>query len=187
MVKHLKSPNPFAPERPHKTLLSMTNIKNFDSGLLSIDQVLFKKNTDCVSYGIEYFKNFVSANSLSLIFNNVDAYIEYNPTEDDSETKYLVFASTDKNKEALENYTERWDEVKDQIKTVRGDNPIEYGKDFIKARFESNDDLPLGKILNIPVCIIVVKSVFQRDNNLIHKFYYMNVCVSMRTITIKIH
>ena len=32
----------------------------------------------------------------------------------------------------------------------------------MKARFESNDDLPLGKILNIPVCIIVVNSVFQR-------------------------
>ena len=35
----------------------------------------------------------------------------------------------------------------------------------MKARFKSNDDLPLGKILNIPVCIIAVKSVFQRDNN----------------------
>ena len=30
-------------------------------------------------------------NSLYLIFNNVDAYIEYNHTEVDSETKYLVF------------------------------------------------------------------------------------------------
>ena len=36
-------------------------------------------------------------NSLYLLFNNVDAYIEYNTTEDDSETKYLAFASTDKN------------------------------------------------------------------------------------------
>ena len=26
--------------------------------------------------------------------------------------------------------------------------------------FESNDDLPLGKILNIPVCVIIAKSVF---------------------------
>ena len=79
--------------------------------------------------------------------------------------KNLVFASTDKNKEALENYTELWDEIKDQIKTISGDSPIEYGKDFIKATSESNDDLPLGKILNIPVCIIVVKIIFQRDNN----------------------
>ena len=78
-----------------------------------------------------------SANSLYFIFNYVDAYIEYNRTEDDSETKYLVFPFTDKNREALENYTELWDEVKDQIKTLSNDNPTEFGKDFIKTRFES--------------------------------------------------
>ena len=89
--------------------------------------------------------------------HSVDSYIESNLTEDDCETKYLVFASTDKNREALENYTELWNEINDQIETINGDNPIKYGEDFMKARFESNDDLPLGKILNIPVCIIVVK------------------------------
>ena len=68
----------------------------------------------------------------------------------------MNFPFTYKNREALENYTELWDEIKDQI---------EYGKDFIKARFESNDDLPLSKILNIPVCTIIVKSAFQEDNN----------------------
>ena len=82
----------------------------------------------------------------------------------------MVFASTDKNKEALENYTELWDEVEDQIKIISGDNPIEYEKDFIKVRSGSNDDLPLGKILNIPVCIIVVKSVFQKDKNYYPQF-----------------
>ena len=77
----------------------------------------------------------------------------------------MVFASTDKNKEVFQNYTELWDEIKDQIKRINSDNPIKYRKDFMKARFESNDDLRLGKILNIPVCIIVVKSDFQKDNN----------------------
>ena len=150
---------------PYTYFKSMANIKNFDSSLLSIDQELFKKNTDCVIYETEYFKSFESANSLYLIFNNVDPCIEYNPTKEGSKTKCLVFASTDKNKEALQNYTELWDEIKDQIKRINSDNPIKYGKDFMKARFESNDDLRLGKILNIPVCIIVVKSDFQKDNN----------------------
>ena len=116
-----------------------------------------KKNTDCAIYEIEYFKNFDSKNCLYLIFNNVDAYIEYNPTEDDS--------FTDKNRKALENYTELRDEIKYQIETINGDNSIEYGKDFMKARFELNDDLPLSKIVSIPVCIIVVRSVFHKDNN----------------------
>ena len=77
--------------------------------------------------------------------------------------------------EALENYSELWDKIKDQIETINGDNPIEYGKDFMKARFKSNDDLPLSKILNIPVCMITVKSVFQEDNNYYPQVYYMNV------------
>ena len=64
---------------------------NFDLNLLSINKISFEKNTDCVIYEIEYFKNLDSENSLYLIFNNVDAYIEYNPSEDDSESKYLVF------------------------------------------------------------------------------------------------
>ena len=55
----------------------MTNIKNFDLNLLSINKISFEKNTDCVIYEIEYFKNLDSENSLYLIFNNVDAYIEH--------------------------------------------------------------------------------------------------------------
>ena len=92
----------------------------------------------------------------------------------------MVFPFTNKNREALENYTEFWDEIKDQIETINGDKPIECRKDFMKARFKSNDDLPLSKMLNIPVCIIIVKSVFQEDYKFIYKFYYMNVSISMR-------
>ena len=56
---------------------TMTSIKNFGLNLLSIDHISFK-NTDCVICDIEYFKNFNSINSLYLVFNNVDAYIEEN-------------------------------------------------------------------------------------------------------------
>ena len=75
----------------------MTNIKNFDPSMLSIDQISFE-STDSVIYDIEYItmKRTHNENSLYLIFNNVDAYIEEN-----NEDKYLIFASTDKNKEAL--------------------------------------------------------------------------------------
>ena len=38
--------------RLYFVLNSMTSFKNFDSSLLSIDQVLFRKNTDCVIYEI---------------------------------------------------------------------------------------------------------------------------------------
>ena len=35
----------------------------------------------------------------------------------------------------------------------------------MKIRFDSDDDLPLGKILSISLCIRIVGSAFQEGNN----------------------
>ena len=123
-------------------------------------------------YDIKYFKNLDSANSLYLVFNNLDAYIEKS-----GENKYLIFASTDKNGKALANYTELWNEVKEEIELISGNKVIKYEKDFIKIKMESNDVLPLGKILNILVCIIILRSVFEEDGKyyppvLLHECFY---------------
>ena len=67
--------------------------------------------------------NIDSAKSLSLVFNNVDGYIE-----GDNGNKYLVFASTDKNEKVLKKYKKLWDEIKNQIETINGGKPIEYKK-----------------------------------------------------------
>ena len=65
------------------------------------------------------YVNIESENPLDIIFNNVDWYIEESYGD-----IYLIFASTDKNKEALEKYTELWDEIKNQIETINGGEPI---------------------------------------------------------------
>ena len=116
-----------------------------------------------------------------LFFNNVDVYIE-----ETNENKYLIFASTNKNKEVLGNYAELWDEIKDQIEATNDVKPIKYEKNFMKIKFESNDDLLLGKILSIPVCIVTVGSVFQ-EHNIYYLQVYMNVCMSMKMILIPLY
>ena len=47
----------------------------------------------------------------------------------------------------------------------------------MKIRLESDNNLSLGKILNILVCIIVARSVFQENNNyypqvFLHECFY---------------
>ena len=47
----------------------------------------------------------------------------------------------------------------------------------MKIKVESNDDLPLGKILNIAVCVIIVRGIFEKDSKyypqvLLHEFFY---------------
>ena len=119
----------------------MTNNGDFYLSLLNIDQIAFKSN-ESIIYDIKYIKNLNGSDSLYLVFNNLDAYIEKS-----GENKYLIFASTDKNKMVLGDYTEIWDEIKEHIKLISGDKVNKYSKDLTKIRFESDDDLPISKII----------------------------------------
>ena len=58
-------------------------------------------------------------------------------------------------------------ELKKEIETINGGEKIEYGKDFRKIRFESNDDLPLNKPIKLRLLTIIIRSVFSEDG----KFY----------------
>ena len=118
--------------------IKQVNIENrqnyFDPSLLIIDQVSFKSDK-LIMYDIKYIKNLNGSNSLYLVFNNLDAYIEKS-----GKNKYLIFASTNKNEMVLGDYTEIWDEIKEQIKLTSGNKVIKYSKDFRKIKFELDDD-----------------------------------------------
>ena len=149
----------------------MTNITDFDLSLLNVDSLRFRDD-DLIIYDIKYIKNLSGLNSLYLVFNNLHAYIEKS-----SENKYLIFASTDKNKMVLGDYTENWNDIKEQIKSISGNKVIKYSKDFMKTKFESDDDLPISKIINISVCVIIIRGVFQENNKyypqvLLHDCFY---------------
>ena len=116
-----------------------------------------------------------SESPLYLIFINVDGYI----IKESNRDKYLIFVSTNQNKKVLEKYTKRWNEIKIQIETINGGKLIKYKEHFMKIRFESDNDLPLGKILNIPSLIIIARSVFKEITSIIIKFIYMNVCINL--------
>ena len=64
----------------------------------------------------------------------------------------------------LKNYTAFFNEIGGQIELITGDDIIKFSKDIIRIKFKTNDDLPLNKIVNIPVCVIIVSSVFRKDN-----------------------
>ena len=106
-----------------------------------------------------------------LIIGKVNGYIE-----EKNESKYLVFDSTDENKEVLEKYTEVWDGIKNEIETINGGKKGEYDKDFIKIKFNSDNNLPLDKPLKLHLLAIIVRRVFEEDS----KFYsqlYLDECL----------
>ena len=56
--------------------------------------------------------------------------------EEINEDKYLIFASTNRNKKILENTEKIHKKTSNQIETINAGEPIEYKKGFIKIRLE---------------------------------------------------
>ena len=81
--------------------------------------------------------------------------------------KYLIFDNSfAKNKDLLKKYTEFWSVVKRKIKKINGGKETDYRKDYIKIKFESDDDLPLNEPLIFYEMHIFVRFVFKEDDKL---------------------
>ena len=126
----------------------MINFKNFESNLLKIDRKSYKNI--CI-YNVGYVtikkvddcENIYSANPLHLHVNHANGYIE-----EKNGNKYLIFDSTDKNKELLKKYLDVYNGIKNKIEEISSDE-CDYEEDYMKIKFISDDDLPLNKPLKI--------------------------------------
>ena len=103
--------------------------------------------------------NINSVNPLYLLIAELDGYIE-----EKEGNKYLNIAFTDSNNEVLKKYAEVWSEIKDQIKKINGGQLSEYGKDCMKIKFNSADDLPSNTVLKFCVLTIIIRKVFEKDS-----------------------
>ena len=70
---------------------------------------------------------------------------------------------TDSNNEVLKKYAEVWSGIKDQIKKINNGQVGEYGKDYIKIKFDSDDDLPFNEILKFHISTIIIRNIFEKD------------------------
>ena len=85
--------------------------------------------------------------------------------------RYLIFNSADKNKEVLKKYAKIWNGIKNEIETINGSKEGEYGKDFMKIKFDTDDNLPLNKTLKLHNMTIIIRSVFEKDGKFFLQVY----------------
>ena len=137
------------------------DVKDFEPNLLKIDKNSYK-NIDVYYIGyitikkIDDYESIYSVNPLYLRINHASGYIE-----EKNGNKYLIFDSVDENKEVLKKYADVWDGIKNKIKAINGGKENNYGKDYMKIRFVSDNDLPLNKLLKFHVMTIIVRFVFE--------------------------
>ena len=150
----------------------MINFKNFESNLLKIDKkhykgidiyyigyITIKKIGDC--------KNIHSVNPLHLLVNHASGYIE-----EKNGNKYLIFDDfANENKGLLKEYADVWDEIKNEIKAINDGKENDYGKDNMKIKFNSGDDLPLNKPLKFHAMTKLSDLFLKKVVIFIHKFF----------------
>ena len=100
-------------------------------------------------------------NPLYLRIGHASGYIE-----EKTGNKYLIFDSVDENKGVLKKIRRCLGWNKNKIKAINGDKENDYEKDYMKIKFNSDDDLPLNKLLKFHLMTIIIRCVFSEDGKL---------------------
>ena len=96
-----------------------------------------------------------------LRINHASGYIE-----EKNGNKYLIFDSANENKEALKKYADVWDGIKNKVKAINDGIENDYGKDYIKIKFNSDADLSLNKPLKFHAMTTIMRFVFEEYGKL---------------------
>ena len=117
---------------------------------------------------IGHCENIYSVNPLYLCITHASGYIE-----EINENKYLIFDSIDENKELLKKYNDVFNGIRDKIKEINSDE-CDYEKDYMKIKFNSDDNLPLNNSLKFHNITITIRSVFEEAGKLYPQVFQDN-------------
>ena len=78
--------------------------------------------------------------------------------EEVDEDKYLIISSENGN--IMQKYQEDFDGIKEIIKKINDyGQSIKYDDNYIKIKFNTDDNIPLNKIIYFPTTTIIIRSV----------------------------
>ena len=146
----------------------MISIKYFDLNNTKIDEKSYK---NILIYYIGYvtikdskYVKIYSVNPLYLIFNKVNGYFQ-----EINGNKYLTLVPTNESEEKIK-YEEFWSKIIDLIRSITK-NSDDYDEKYMKIKFNSDDELPLNKTIEIPSMTIVVRAIFHENNKYYPKVF----------------
>ena len=137
----------------------LQNIKNFNNNKLKLDKKSVLGND---VYYIGYITkktqwNVYSVNPLYLIINKIKGHFE----EVDGD-KYLIINS--ENGDIMQKYQDVFNGIKEIIKKINDyGQPIKYDDNYMKIKFNTDDNIPLNKIIYFPTVTVIIRSVTQKD------------------------
>ena len=132
-------------------------IKDFNADLLEIikSESRIGANIYHIGYVLDPDYDYNTIKPLDFVVGRLIGYIE---EIEGSSDKYLVIASSVRNKNIISVLDMVWTSIKDKI------NPGIKIKDYNKFRFNSDIDLPLNTIIEFRSLVINISRVIEKDN-----------------------
>ena len=88
------------------------------------------------------------------MINRIDGFVE-----EKNGVKYVNIANTIRNNEVLKKYEQVFSGIKYHIKKIDNSDGV-YEKDYMKIKFNTDNDIPLNKVLYFPTTTVTIRCVF---------------------------
>ena len=136
----------------------LINIKNFNINNLKLDKNDVLGNdvyyTGYITKKPQWNVNIV--NPLYLMINRIKGHFEKI-----DEDEYLIISS--EISDIMQKYQEVFDGIKEIIKKINDYSyPIKYDDNYMKIKFNTDDNIPLNKIIYFPTITIIIRSVTKK-------------------------
>ena len=134
--------------------------KNFNNNKLKLDKKNVLGNDVCyIGYITKKPQWHVfSVYPLYLMINKIKGHFE----EVDGD-KYLIISS--ENGDIMQKYQKVFDKIKEIIKKINDyGQPIKYDDNYMEIKFNTDDNIPLNKIIYFPAITIIIRSVTKKDD-----------------------
>ena len=144
------------------------NLDEFVESKIKFDKKDFN-DIDIYYLGYEHKKKISKCDVINsvnpLYLRIVDINGQFEKGKDDA--WYLIISDDD---DVFKKLVDIFKSIKNKIteKTLDG---VEYDKDYMKIKFESNNILPTDKVVNIHLATIIIRSIFAQDDNIILNYF----------------
>ena len=124
----------------------------------SLINIITKESMGIDTYYINHFyldDDDIKLKPFYFSINDVYGYFEENNGK-----KYFNIDNTYNNKKILKKYMLLWDDIKDIIRDKGGKPSSDFVKDNMTFNFDTDDNIPLGKVLQFDVVILLKRTRF---------------------------
>ena len=141
----------------------------FDESKMKIDKKDFN-DINIYYLGYEYKKKITVCNAINsmnpiyLIIRDITGQLKKNK---DDNAWYLIISG---NAYILRKFANIWKSIRASIEE-NTDDIVQYDKNDMKIKFESNDNLPTDNIINMHQVTIIIRLLFQRGKKLYPQIY----------------